>query len=270
LSRLCRKCCRDRVHLEDDEIECNGLNPVFTDIDNNKFFSSYVSANLSVTVGDCARLLLASRGKDGDEEFGYAQVLAIYEDAEQELFIEVRWFLDDLDDFSDSKKESLQLRPGELVESDQLDDVSAGAVCEIIYLTDTVPSNKDKKSSKKSSEVVDTSKLLCRYMVTTGSNSVLNVPAHTVVQRGAALSHYNFAYSEYFRHLGGSSVNAADHYSVAIRNLHISVIPENMPCREVERSAIEKFLRMGIESRKDMKPIYISGMPGTGKTATVK
>jgi hypothetical protein len=122
--------------FEDGDITCDGIgNPVFTDNDNKKFFASYVSANLSVNVGDCARLQTES-ADDENQEFNYAQVLAIYEDANEEMFVEVRWFLDEYS-LPDKKKELMKLQPNELVESDQLDDVSAGAVCEIVRLTDT-------------------------------------------------------------------------------------------------------------------------------------
>ncbi|KOX69890.1 Origin recognition complex subunit 1 [Melipona quadrifasciata] len=50
--------------------------------------------------------------------------------------------------------------------------------------------------------------------------------------------------------------------------LHVSVVPKSLPCREEEFNDIFTFLRGKLED-KSGGCIYISGVPGTGKTATV-
>ncbi|KAK9308831.1 hypothetical protein QLX08_001260 [Tetragonisca angustula] len=50
--------------------------------------------------------------------------------------------------------------------------------------------------------------------------------------------------------------------------LHVSVVPKSLPCREEEFNNIFTFLRGKLED-KSGGCIYISGVPGTGKTATV-
>ena len=62
---------------------------VFTDQENKNFYKEYRIDDLSVKVGDCVRLKLDFEVKGDD--FAFAQVLAIYDDAD-EAFIEVRWF----------------------------------------------------------------------------------------------------------------------------------------------------------------------------------
>ncbi|CAI2348620.1 unnamed protein product [Caenorhabditis sp. 36 PRJEB53466] len=53
--------------------------------------------------------------------------------------------------------------------------------------------------------------------------------------------------------------------------LHLSKIPEKLPCREEESRLIEKFIREVIDPKKgESSAMYISGVPGTGKTATVR
>ena len=54
----------------------------------------------------------------------------------------------------------------------------------------------------------------------------------------------------------------SDPISTAIRNLHISVIPANLPGREKEQNDIERFIEEGIKSNGSYAPLYISGMPG--------
>ncbi|KOC59201.1 Origin recognition complex subunit 1 [Habropoda laboriosa] len=50
--------------------------------------------------------------------------------------------------------------------------------------------------------------------------------------------------------------------------LHVSAVPKSLPCREEEFNNIFTFLRGKLED-KSGGCIYISGVPGTGKTATV-
>jgi origin recognition complex subunit 1 len=102
-----------------------------------------------------------------------------------------------------------------------------------------------------------------------------------MMTRGSAYSEYSYAYK------GGSSGDASgfvsalvvdgdeDVYSRAVSQLHVSVLPAELPCRQEEQSKVYTFLKNAIarkqggEARGPPRPLYISGMPGTGKTATV-
>ncbi|KAK5979194.1 Origin recognition complex subunit 1 [Trichostrongylus colubriformis] len=53
------------------------------------------------------------------------------------------------------------------------------------------------------------------------------------------------------------------------RRLHTSEVPERMPCREEEAAEVEKFIRNAVSTKGTSSAMYISGVPGTGKTATV-
>ena len=59
-------------------------------------------------------------------------------------------------------------------------------------------------------------------------------------------------------------VEGSDIYSTAIRRLHISVLPGTLPCRTKEKETIIAYLRDGIMKQGHVRPLYISGMPGTG------
>ncbi|EFA77998.1 origin recognition complex subunit 1 [Heterostelium album PN500] len=56
----------------------------------------------------------------------------------------------------------------------------------------------------------------------------------------------------------------------ARNNLHISTIPEHLPGREKEKESISKFIRAKLINNDSGGCIYIAGIPGTGKTSTVK
>ena len=59
-------------------------------------------------------------------------------------------------------------------------------------------------------------------------------------------------------------------YSKACAALQLSAVPKSLPCREQEREEIMQFIRGGIQHGGLGCALYIAGMPGTGKTATVK
>ncbi len=91
----------------------------------------------------------------------------------------------------------------------------------------------------------------------------------TMFKRGMEHSQYKYAYVEYVRDQTNPKEGLEnDVYSIAIQRLHISVIPETLPCRQNERNEIEEYIRDGLKRGKK-SPLYICGMPGTGKTATV-
>jgi origin recognition complex subunit 1 len=58
-------------------------------------------------------------------------------------------------------------------------------------------------------------------------------------------------------------------YKLAQANLHVSAVPTSLPCREEEYNQILEYLENAIDEGTGAC-IYISGVPGTGKTATVR
>ncbi|KAI8088830.1 P-loop containing nucleoside triphosphate hydrolase protein [Halteromyces radiatus] len=57
-------------------------------------------------------------------------------------------------------------------------------------------------------------------------------------------------------------------YELARERLHVSAIPDSLPCREDEFEEISGYLESALQEGTGTC-IYISGVPGTGKTATV-
>jgi origin recognition complex subunit 1 len=66
--------------------------------------------------------------------------------------------------------------------------------------------------------------------------------------------------------------SAADALAAARAGLRLSAIPKSMPGRDDERRKIGTFVTDSLRAGADVsgRTMYISGMPGTGKTATVK
>ncbi|KAI7904824.1 P-loop containing nucleoside triphosphate hydrolase protein [Cokeromyces recurvatus] len=57
-------------------------------------------------------------------------------------------------------------------------------------------------------------------------------------------------------------------YELARERLHVSAVPDSLPCREDEFINIMGYIQSAIEEATGTC-VYISGVPGTGKTATV-
>ena len=76
-----------------------------------------------------------------------------------------------------------------------------------------------------------------------------------------------------FTPLGTRTLSPATHlstpYALARHRLHVSTLPASLPCREEEFSEVYTHLSAAITEGTG-SCIYISGTPGTGKTATVR
>jgi len=53
------------------------------------------------------------------------------------------------------------------------------------------------------------------------------------------------------------------------QNYYDEIIEDSLPCRDNELKIIDEYLRKGLETKGSYSSLYISGMPGTGKTACV-
>jgi hypothetical protein len=106
---------------------------------------------------------------------------------------------------------------------------------------------------------------VCRYhfsvFVAGAKNTFQHVTMDKLFDRGMEYSEFERAYLDYRAEYTYN--HQRDVYSLAIQRLHISVIPENLPCRSKERQEIEEFIRGGIVNGGATRPMYICGTPGT-------
>jgi Cdc6-like AAA superfamily ATPase len=66
-----------------------------------------------------------------------------------------------------------------------------------------------------------------------------------------------------------STMPAAERYSLAKHQLQLSTLPPKLQCRGEERKKVLEFLVSKLENTGEGGVMYIAGLPGTGKTATV-
>lgn len=266
------------------ECEPEGV-PVFVDLDGTKFFSGVKVHNLRVRIGDTVRIKLEIVDDEDDEDtFAFAQVLAIYDDDRPDgegVHVEARWYILPIE-LQAKRRKLFDALENELIESDDLDDVPAGAIIDHIIVREAADKGSSASSSSSSSASAREadSHFVCRYLSPKAalSSSFQHVSQSTALRRGMAFSSYQHAYLDHMAAMRGSGggrgkasgSGVVDVYSNAIRKLHVSVVPDVLPCRTEERSKIHHILREAVSSRCSGPPMYISGMPGTGKTATLK
>ena len=122
-------------------------------------------------------------------------------------------------------------------------------------------------SSRFDTGVNNSNDYVCRCLITAQSNSVQKVNPRTMRERGLRMSQYQYAYGALIEK--ETQRLERDVFSIAIQRLHISVVPQNLPCRDQEKSNVTEFIRKRIVERETSGPLFLCGMPGTGKTATV-
>ncbi|KAF3917137.1 hypothetical protein ABW20_dc0108262 [Dactylellina cionopaga] len=98
----------------------------------------------------------------------------------------------------------------------------------------------------------------------TPSKRLLVTPSHRKIAAKKALT---------FTPLSLRTLSPATHlaspYQIARNRLHVSSVPDSLPCRETEFGTVYAHLHDAITTGSG-SCIYISGTPGTGKTATVR
>jgi Cdc6-like AAA superfamily ATPase len=192
----------------------------------------------------------------------------------------------------------------ELYESTDVQDIPAGAITLQIDIKDcdeqleTFASKKTNKRKGSKEENI----FCCRFLCTEAMDSLLPVETSDIWKRSLRYSDYSHIYLASFpQEEPTQDASSYDPYSIAIAQLHVSFIPDTMPCRQDEHRKILDFLTKQLSQTSSSKkvthgkskakgqksnqsssdqtenarasggsePLYLSGMTGTGKTATV-
>ena len=287
-----RTVAKKSAPVEEDFVQCDFVGPsIFTELDGSKQFYSEVAVNgVHVKFGDIARVTL--EGDNYDDAF--CQVLAIYDDlgGGEGVFIEAKWFKRP-QELNERQRKTLHqtlqkngdFLENELIETDILDDIPAGSILGKTDLQAYEQMKKRKRdesdasgnptSSSSSSSSLGTHKkagetYYCRFLETSGSHAMQVVSIHSMFKRGMDLSEYQHAYASVVEEYDSTRNSMpTDKFSIAIRKLHVSVLPDFLPCRTEQREKIQNSIREAIIESNLTRALYISGMPGTGKTATV-
>lgn len=145
--------------------------------------------------------------------------------------------------------------------------------------------------------IKDETTFYCRFLCTESMDALIPIDVNDIWKRSIRYSCYQHIYSINFPTEESKDASISDPYSRAIAQLHISYIPDSMPCRHEEHKRIMDFITKqfrgthskiprvekprGKKSRdlaeenthirpiSGREPLYLSGMTGTGKTATV-
>lgn len=263
------------------EFECELIDePVFVDPTSKKiFYSGVIVKNNNVKIGDCVKVKLQNDDEPIDsiiassnevDKFFICQILAVYVDKLNGVMVEVRWYYESNEVLEKMNQSSMPQKrqrayldlADQLVESDLTDDVCAGSIIELVHVTYSETYNNP------ASELLIRN---CRYFLSSESNSLQSVTGENLFNRGMEYSEYKEFYHDYMRtiHANDTMDETSKILHESIAKLHVSFVPETLPCRSTEKTVIQDLIRSYINQTAVSKPIYISGMPGTGKSVTV-
>lgn len=128
---------------------------------------------------------------------------------------------------------------------------------EIITLKDYISPRTDQA---RVSDMDQASYFHCELMKYSDSDTLHPLSMDEAFRQGMEMSEYLDAYKEYIQDT--TYTYSKDPFSIAIRNLHISIIPDKLPCRDKEHEEIKRFLVGGFRNHGSNVPLYCSGMPG--------
>lgn len=259
---------------EQSFIECEAIGAVkFTDSEGNKFYGGVRVNGLEILRFDSVKILLDEPDCFG-ESVAHADVLAVFDDGFGDgMYVEVRWYQNPREVAAFRKKKITQL-PNELIESSIIDNIPAGSIIGVIdILAPTISQSSDRSAPSLLSSMGKlaprASHFVCRfYEKNPGDASLTPVDVTSRNIRSAALSEYRSIYRRAMHEtdLDADPSAPSDIYTTAIRRLHVSVLPDTLPCRTEQKEKIMAYLRDGIAKGGNVRPLYISGMPGTGRT----
>ncbi len=273
--------------LSGDFISCNVHGEIVSETEfGTKFYTAFVNEKTGLVVrrGNIVRVSLENENDDDNNIYSIAQVLAVFLTADDELFVEVRWFdtISELPMDIIKRLGSNHFLIDEIVETSVIQDIEAGSLIETITVTNTSKSksnnisninNNNNNNTNNNSKITSLpTTFCCRYMYHANDATVEAVPLRGMHSRGLSLSEYSDSYTNsltYSNDEMNEELLNIDIFTAAAMRLHISVQPEELPCREVETDQILTYLRTSLRRSGESKPLYISGIPGTGKTACV-
>lgn len=149
-----------------------------------------------------------------------------------------------------------------------------GAIIELVNLVKDPAQKNEKKASEwnlDASRAGQKATIVCRYLQTDDDQTLVPVGREGMSERGFRLSSFQLAYSDKKSSEKGGQTTLSmadvdtlgvDPYLLAIRRLHLSVVPQEVPCRESEKEKVMDAVRTCITQEHGNCPIYISGMPG--------
>ena len=106
---------------------------------------------------------------------------------------------------------------------------------------------------------------LCRYMYSNMTGGLTAVTRAGKQERDRAAS----AHSDAYRDVLSPSDDGQDMYAAATRRLQLSALPPVLPCRGEQTEKVQGYIRRAVHGQGETKPLYLCGLPGTGKTATI-
>lgn len=244
---------------------------VHTDTDGNIFYKEFFLNGKIMKLYDTVSVLLEAGDREEEDNITYCQILAIFlspsPDSGQ-LQLEVRWYYKP-QEISLVRKKKLDKIEDELFESDHVDIILAESCRDLVQIhwVHSKTNEEDNIDELDDINLNVSSYFSCRYFYNNKSGAINKIEGKGNIRRAQEVSNFKSIYID-----GDDTLHdpfSEDVLTIAMRRLHISYLPLKLPCRENETAVIIENIRKGILTRGQVRPLYISGQTGTGKTATV-
>lgn len=247
------------------------------------------TAGVSFAVGDCVMVQLEGEGVREGESLRHAaaQILQIWwpatEDEEpDEPWAEVRWLYCAEEIVPAKRRPALAPKypDREVFETTHVDEVPASSLMGQVSVLgyDEYVQRRNKEDKRALKDV-----FFCRYVWEPGAKLVECGPASERMRRAQGLALKGRGIKRKGAAWDGDVISDDENVEAVLESaprdrlrraaaaLQLSAAPKKLPCRETERDSIETFvLEMLSAPGGDGRTLYVAGMPGTGKTATVR
>ena len=209
--------------------------------------------------------------------FWVAQVAALYETKSGEKKFVMRYF--EVPRFLEAKKRTpdAKFRDFELIETDDWFEMPLSIIVKKVeWQEEYEEAALNEEDEQGLPDIIYSERILYRYEAggknkkpMTGREELWSVPADERRQRLFQIHEYARLYANAAIAPVSAGPDAASAYDRATHQLQLSVPLDNLVGREDERKKIAEFLNFFLKSTDKGSSLYIAGMPGTGKTATV-
>ena len=238
----------------------------------DRHYTSFTRATESYSVGDVVLLKVDDSAHACDLPDRVAEIEDAWEDIVHERWLLVRWYW-----------HPEETRHGRLVEHEPMEVFATAHVGEVfadaIQGKVSVLSEDDYRRREERREL-DDSTFLCRQRYDHDRGQFRPIVVDASAKRGRPQSQQRDDGDDDWEldGAGGQVKKRRKHddgeasvYSRACSALQLSSLPASLPCREKEEQHIRAFLTAAIRRGGQAGGgLYIAGVPGTGKTATVR
>ncbi|KAK8789569.1 hypothetical protein WA171_001661 [Blastocystis sp. BT1] len=262
--RASKKRRRSKKYVE-DELEFRWKD---AGIERNEitFHECLAHGDMIFHIGDAVELLSSTKqvSTEGDYKKSWiAEIETMWEATDGSKWMECRWYYA-INDIAQSSRPPYRKR--ELFETDHVSNNPVESIVDIVNVVS--PSEWESLSEEEKNR-----QFFCEFIYSVKTTYIHPIYDFSLEKKKERIRLYSLMSSKPVaksRRRSPAPTSPVDQLENAKTHLQLSWVPSHIPCREEEHRQIETYLRNSIKQKGNGSPLYVSGMPGTGKTATVR